>query len=71
MLDLYIVLSCHTGYGSLTISTEGAFRIDLTCTAVSANNLRGEYRLQYRPQEPGIYLLNIKYGDDHIAGTNN
>ena len=68
---LYVVVLCRTGYGSLSISTEGAYRIDLTCTNVTVNNLRGEYLLQYKPQEPGIYLLNIKYSDDPIAGTTN
>ena len=42
--------------------------MDLTCKNVTVNDLRGEYLLQYRPQEPGIYLLNIKYGDEQIAG---
>ena len=68
--DTCVVYSCYTGYGALTISTEGAYRIDLTCKTVAVNNLRGEYLLQYKPQEPGIYLLNIKYGDDQVAGTN-
>ena len=63
-----MVVLCHTGYGALTIATEGAFRMDLNCTNKTVGNLRGEYLLQYKPQEPGIYLLNIKYGDDHIAG---
>jgi len=42
--------------------------MDLTCKNMTVNDLRGEYLLQYRPQEPGIYLLNIKYGDEQIAG---
>jgi len=56
------------GYGALIISTEGAYRMELACKTMTVNNLRGEYLLQYKPQEPGIYLLNIKYGDDQIAG---
>ena len=60
--------SYMAGYGSLSISTEGAYRMDLTCKNKTVNDLRGEYLLQYKPQEPGIYLLNIKYGDDQIAG---
>jgi len=43
--------------------------MDLTCKCATINDLRGEYLLQYKPQEPGIYLLNIKYGDDHVTGT--
>jgi len=63
-----IVVWLHSGYGSLTIATEGAYRMDLSCKCATGTNLRGEYLLQYKPQEPGIYLLNIKYGDDHVAG---
>lgn len=51
------------------MSTEGAYRMDLVCNNLTGTNLRGEYQLQYKPQEPGIYLLNIKYGDDHISGA--
>jgi len=69
-MQLYIMIVLrHTGYGSLSISTEGAYRMDLVCKNVTVNDLRGDYLLQYRPQEPGIYLLNIKYGDDQIAGS--
>ena len=68
---LSLVVLCHAGYGALIIATEGAYRMDLSCKNVTVNNLRGEYLLQYKPQEPGIYLLNIKYGDDQIAGTTN
>jgi filamin len=57
------------GFGSLTISTEGSHRVDMNCKNTSITGLRGEYTLKYKPQEPGIYLLNIKYGDDHIAGS--
>jgi len=28
-----------------------------------------EYTLQYKPHEPGIYLLNVKFGDEHVTGT--
>jgi len=27
-----------------------------------------EYTLQYKPHEPGVYLLNIKFADEHVAG---
>jgi len=28
-----------------------------------------EYTLQYKPHEPGIYLFNAKFGDEHVPGT--
>ena len=52
------------GLGSLGISVEGAHRSDLDMKTTSAT----EYTLQYKPHEPGIYLLNVKFGDDHVAG---
>jgi len=68
-VNVHVIVSRHSGYGGLILSTEGAYRMDLSCKCATINNLRGEYLLQYKPQEPGIYLLNIKYGDDHVAGT--
>ena len=46
------------------ISVEGAHRSDLEIK----NTSQTEYALQYKPHEPGIYLLNIKFGDDHVTG---
>src|SRR6218665_3224045 len=56
------------GYGSLGISMEGSHRVDLTCKQVDIHMHKNDYVLQYRPPEPGIYLLVIKYADDHITG---
>lgn len=52
------------GLGALGISVEGAHRSDLEIKSNSPN----EYTLQYKPHEPGIYLLNVKFGDDHVTG---
>lgn len=54
----------ETGYGSLGLSVEGAHRSDLE---LKSNNPT-EYVFQYKPHEPGVYLLNIKFGDDYING---
>ena len=53
------------GYGSLGLSVEGAHRSDLEMKSKSAT----EYTLQYKPHEPGVYLLNIKFADEHVAGA--
>jgi filamin len=52
------------GLGALGISVEGAHRSDLELKS----NGPSEYTLQYKPHEPGIYLLNVKFGDDHVTG---
>lgn len=43
---------------------EGAHRSDLEMKSKGAT----EYTLQYKPHEPGVYLLNIKFADEHVAG---
>lgn len=53
------------GYGSLGLSVEGAHRSDLELKT----NSQTDYTLQYKPHEPGVYQLNIKFGDDHITGS--
>jgi len=62
--DLTINIS-DAGLGALGISIEGAHRSDLEMK----DNGLCEYVLQYKPHEPGIYLLNVKFGDDHISGS--
>jgi len=47
------------------ISVEGAHRSDLELKTTSPT----EYTLQYKPHEPGIYLFNVKFGDEHVTGT--
>lgn len=53
------------GYGSLGVSVEGGHRSDLELKSKNAS----EYIFHYKPHEPGVYLLNIKFGDDHINGS--
>ena len=50
------------------VTTEGSHRVDMTYRNKNVSGIRGEYVLQYKPQEPGIYLMSIKYGDDNIPG---
>jgi len=64
ILLLTYLLTC-TGLGALAVSVEGAHRSDLEMKNTSPT----EYTLQYKPHEPGIHLLNVKFGDDHVTGT--
>lgn len=59
-----VVIIGAVGYGSLGISVEGGHRSDVE---LKTNSLT-EYVLQYKPHEPGVYLLNIKFGDEYING---
>jgi len=60
-----IIHASEAGYGSLGISVEGAHRSDLELKSTSPT----DYTLQYKPHEPGVYMLNIKFGDDHVTGS--
>ncbi|KAK2160895.1 hypothetical protein LSH36_125g02020 [Paralvinella palmiformis] len=55
----------NAGYGSLGVSVEGPHRSDLDCKSEKPRM----YKLSYKPHEPGIYLLNIRFGDEHITGS--
>jgi len=62
--DVHINIA-DAGHGSLGVSVEGAHRSDLELKT----NSQTDYTLQYKPHEPGVYQLNIKFGDDHITGS--
>lgn len=53
------------GFGSLAVSIEGAHRSDVEIK--DAGNK--QYTVSFKPHEPGIYLLNVRFGDDHISGS--
>ena len=57
-------MALRLGYGSLGLSVEGAHRSDVEIKSTSAS----VYTMQYKPHEPGVYLLNVKFADDHVAG---
>jgi hypothetical protein len=58
------VLSC-VGYGGLSLSIEGPSKADIECH----DNEDGSCLVKYRPTEPGIYLINVKFADKHVPGT--
>ncbi|ESN97587.1 hypothetical protein HELRODRAFT_178024 [Helobdella robusta] len=55
----------QAGFGSLAMSIEGGHRSDLDLV----QKTQTEYILKFKPHEPGVYLLNIKFGDDHVTGS--
>ncbi|ESO08481.1 hypothetical protein HELRODRAFT_74935 [Helobdella robusta] len=57
---------CDAGFGALSISVEGSHGFDLeskTC------GLGENIIIMYRPHEPGIYVMYIKFGPDHVTGS--
>ena len=52
------------GFGAIGVSVEGPHRSNLQYKEKSAT----EYVIQYKPHEPGIYLINVRFADDHVPG---
>ena len=53
------------GYGGLSLSIEGPSKADIECH----DNEDGTCRVTYKPTEPGTYIINIKFADEHVPGT--
>lgn len=56
--------SYFTGYGGLSLSIEGPSKADIECH----DNEDGTCRVTYKPTEPGTYIINIKFADQHVPG---
>lgn len=60
------ILSLLSGYGGLGLSIEGPSKVDINCEDVED----GTCKVTYCPTEPGNYIINIKFADQHVPGTN-
>lgn len=54
-----------SGYGGLGLSIEGPSKVDINCEDVED----GTCKVTYCPTEPGNYIINIKFADQHVPGT--
>lgn len=53
------------GYGGLGMSIEGPSKVEINCI----DNEDGTCAVNFSPTEPGVYLINIQYGDEHVPGS--
>ena len=53
------------GYGGLSLSIEGPSKAEIECK----DNEDGTLDVEYRPTEPGFYIINIKFADSHVPGS--
>ena len=53
-----------SGFGGLSLSVEGPSKTDIQCD----DNADGTCQVKYIPTEPGNYIVNIKFADEHIRG---
>ena len=56
--------SRYQGYGGLGLSIEGPSKVDINCDDVED----GTCKVTYCPTEPGNYIINIKFADQHVPG---
>ncbi|KAA0720868.1 Filamin-C [Triplophysa tibetana] len=61
----FIVDTRSAGYGGLGLSIEGPSKVDINCSDVED----GTCKVTYCPTEPGTYIINIKFADQHVPGS--
>ncbi|XP_053377764.1 filamin-A-like isoform X5 [Mercenaria mercenaria] len=61
----FIVDTRDAGYGGLSLSIEGPSKADIECL----DNEDGTCRVTYKPTEPGTYIINIKFADEHVPAS--
>lgn len=62
--NVFVMFYFVPGYGGLSLSIEGPSKADIECT----DNEDGSCRVTYKPTEPGTYIINIKFADEHVPG---
>lgn len=53
------------GYGGLSLSIEGPSKVDIN----TEDQEDGTCKVTYCPTEPGNYIINIKFADQHVPGV--
>ncbi|GCB81686.1 hypothetical protein scyTo_0023019, partial [Scyliorhinus torazame] len=55
----------NIGYGALGLSIEGPSKVDISTEELE----NGNCKVTYCPTEPGNYIINIKFADQHVPGS--
>lgn len=55
----------EAGHGGLSFSIEGPSKAELKCEEKSD----GKSDIIYSPDEPGFYIINLKFADHHVKGS--
>nr|XP_033781692.1 filamin-B isoform X2 [Geotrypetes seraphini] len=61
----FIVDTRDAGYGGLSLAVEGPSKVDIQTEDLDD----GTCRVSYCPTEPGVYIVSIKFADDHVPGS--
>ena len=63
--NTFTVDTKNAGYGGLSLSVEGPSKAEIKCK----DNEDGTLEVSYKPTEPGLYIVNLKFADQHIPGS--
>ncbi|KAK7066878.1 hypothetical protein SK128_021491 [Halocaridina rubra] len=63
--NLFTIDTRDAGYGGLSLSIEGPSKADIQCK----DNEDGTLTIGYKPTEPGYYIVNLKFADNHVPGS--
>ncbi|CAL9703550.1 unnamed protein product [Knipowitschia caucasica] len=61
----FIIDTTDAGYGGLSLSIEGPSKVDIN----TEDQEDGTCKVTYCPTEPGNYIINIKFADQHVPGS--
>ncbi|XP_043936269.1 filamin-A isoform X2 [Protopterus annectens] len=61
----FIIDTKEAGYGGLSLSIEGPSKVDINTEDLED----GTCKVTYCPTEPGNYIINIKFADQHVPGS--
>lgn len=60
-----LVDTSKAGFGGLSVSVQGPSKAELSCKEVRP----GLIAVKYKPTEPGVYVLHIKFADNHVKDS--
>ena len=52
------------GYGGISVVIEGPHRSEMDYEELETR----KYKVYYSPHEPGIYILHVRFADEHVSG---
>lgn len=58
------MLGYLSGYGGLVVSIEGPSKCEIDCVTNKDNTST----VLYRPTEPGVYAVSVKFAGQHVRG---
>ncbi|KHJ41417.1 Filamin/ABP280 repeat protein [Trichuris suis] len=64
-VNTFVVDTRSAGYGGLSVSLEGPSRCEIQCR----DNKDKTSTVSYKPYEPGVYALSVKFADHHVPGS--